>query len=73
MPYINAEVYIDLADFSDEDIEDEYLKRNLDQKQIQLNIDEIQKLAELVYYQRKLSQCYDNNLESLLYAITGRL
>jgi hypothetical protein len=63
---VEVEFYVDLDDFSDDELLDELTSRNLTQGTVQ-------DLVEKIYHKRRLSQNFDDELDKLIYAILGRV
>jgi hypothetical protein len=63
---VEVEFYVDLDDFSDDELLDELTSRNLTQGTVQ-------DLVEKIYHKRRLSQNFDDELDKLIYAVLGRV
>jgi hypothetical protein len=72
MPYITTEVevYVDLADFHDDDIREEFERRGLAAEMISRQIDD--RLQE-IYELRQQGRDYDNQLNQMIYDTIGRI
>jgi hypothetical protein len=65
-----VEVEIDLDDFTDEDIREEYEYRNLG---TDMGVDERKDLLEEIYYLKAKGQDYDAKLQEYIYDVLGRI
>lgn len=79
MPYktVGVEVYIDLNEFSDEDILEEVERRdlkveNLDQDWLVFGQEE-KDLLDKIYHNRRNHQTFDAELDQLIYNVLGRI
>lgn len=74
MTYINVEVNLD--EFSDDEIREEYLKRHgdaLDLNTVGVDADLVRELLTRLYEQRRLGQDYESVLDQLIYEALGRI
>ena len=70
MPYITAEVYVDFADFTDDDLVAEINRRGLYPEPIG---DRVEEVVRDIYQRRQLGLGYDKQLEDLFDLVLGRL
>lgn len=67
---VSAEVDVDLDEFDDVDIANEYYRRNL--KNVS-GKDEITSLLHDIYEKRRLGKDYQRELDNLIYGVIGRV
>lgn len=70
MPYINAEVYVDLAELTDEELLEEIDRRDLTPLGVEARVEEV---VRDIYQRRQLRLGYEPELEDLFDLVLGRL
>ena len=68
--YTEVEVDVDLVDFDTDDLLDELENRGALPPEADINAKE---LVEQIYYLRRQGQAYDHLMDSLMYAVLGRI
>jgi len=71
MPYIEVWADVDLDNFSDDDIEEEYRSRELGNKQE--NDYYVKSLANKIYENRAMGKPYMSEMDQLIEKLTGRI
>jgi hypothetical protein len=67
--YKEVEVDVDLDDFDDDDLIEEIERRNLG---VDIAPDNAKELIDAIYHLRRLGRDYEQELDQLIYAVTGR-
>jgi hypothetical protein len=67
--YTEVEVDVELSDFDDDDLIEEVERRRLG---VDLSPDNAKELIEKIYHLRRLGRDYEQELDQLIYAVTGR-
>ena len=67
--YTEVEVDVDLSDFDDDDLIEEVERRRLG---VDIATDDAKELIEKIYHLRRLGRDYEQELDQLIYAVTGR-
>jgi hypothetical protein len=69
MPTIYKEVDVDLDDFDDNELIEEVERRRLG---VDIATDDAKELVEKIYHLCRLGRDYEQELDQLIYAVTGR-
>ena len=67
--YTEVEVDVELSDFDDDDLIEEVERRRLG---VDIATDDAKELVEKIYHLRRLGRDYEQELDQLIYAVTGR-
>jgi hypothetical protein len=67
--YKEVEVDVDLDDFDDDDLIEEIERRNLG---VDIAPDNAKELIDTIYHLRRLGRDYEQELDQLIYSVTGR-
>jgi hypothetical protein len=67
--YKEVEVDVDLDDFDDDDLIEEVERRRLG---VDIATDDAKELVDKIYHLRRLGRDYEQELDQLIYAVTGR-
>jgi hypothetical protein len=67
--YTEVEVDVDLSDFDDDDLIEEVERRRLG---VDLAPEDTKELIDKIYHLRRLGRDYEQELDQLIYAVTGR-
>jgi hypothetical protein len=67
--YTEVEVDVELSDFDDDDLIEEVERRRLG---VDLSPDNAKELIEKIYHLRRLGRDYEQELDQLIYAVTGK-
>jgi hypothetical protein len=67
--YTEVEVDVDLSDFDDDDLIEEVERRRLG---VDLAPEDTKELIDKIYHLRRLGRDYEQDLDQLIYAVTGR-
>jgi hypothetical protein len=67
--YTEVEVDVELSDFDDDDLIEEIERRRLG---VDIAPEDTKELIEKIYHLRRLGRDYEQELDQLIYAVTGR-
>jgi hypothetical protein len=67
--YTEVEVDVELSDFDDDDLIEEVERRRLG---VDLAPEDTKELIDKIYHLRRLGRDYEQALDQLIYAVTGR-
>jgi hypothetical protein len=67
--YTEVEVDVDLSDFDDDDLIEEVERRRLG---VDVAPEDTKELIDKIYHLRRLGRDYEQELDQLIYAVTGR-
>jgi len=67
--YTEVEVDVELSDFDDDDLIEEVERRRLG---VDIATDDAKELVEKIYHLRRQGRDYEQELDQLIYAVTGR-
>jgi hypothetical protein len=70
MPYFTAEVYFDPEDMTDDEILEEYERRNLGTNP---DVDAVRKVLGRIHDLRSQGRNYTSELDDLIYQVLGRV
>ena len=67
--YTEVEVDVELSDFDDDDLIEEVERRRLG---VDIATDDAKELVDKIYHLRRQGRDYEQELDQLIYAVTGR-
>jgi hypothetical protein len=75
MPYINVDIQVDLAEFSDDDLLEELERRKLtvDSNDNDIDYELAKELIEKIYLKRMFGLDFLKEVDDLIYTVVGRM
>ena len=71
--YVSAEVEVDLSEFDTDDLIEELENRGVDYNTKEVDADEMRRLLEVIWFNRRTGKDYQDELDKLIFGVLGKV